>query len=128
MGQMFGAAEAEDSLYGTASMRPFVGFPGVTEGLPDDSVNLKFRRSQEKHALTAKLLDEMNEHLEAQGLLMLKGTRQSMRRVQTRLAPTGDPLGSGEQWQPPRPVVCGAVQRPGGAGQFHLPRARLMVV
>lgn len=66
--------QMEDSLYEIESMRRFAGFHSVTEALPDESTILKFRHFLEKHELTGKLLEAVNEHLKAQGLLMSKGT------------------------------------------------------
>lgn len=64
----------EDALYEIESMRCFPGFCGVTDTLPDETTILYFRHLLEKHELTALLLEAINAHLKAQGLLVSKGT------------------------------------------------------
>ena len=55
-------------------MRRFAGFSSVTDALPDETTILNFRHLLETHDLTTALLDEINVHLKAQGLLVSKGT------------------------------------------------------
>lgn len=66
--------QMEDALYEIESMRRFAGFSGVTDTLPDETTILNFRHLLEKHELTAVLLEAINAHLKAQGLLVSKGT------------------------------------------------------
>jgi len=64
----------EDALYEIENMRRFAGFYGVTDSLPDETTILNFRHLLERHELTAILLEGINAHLKAQGLLVSKGT------------------------------------------------------
>jgi IS5 family transposase len=66
--------QMEDALYEIESMRRFAGFSSVTDALPDETTILNFRHLLETHDLTTALLDEINVHLKAQGLLVSKGT------------------------------------------------------
>jgi len=66
--------QMEDALYEIESMRRFAGFSSVTDALPDETTILNFRHLLEQHNLTTALLDEINVHLKAQGLLVSKGT------------------------------------------------------
>ena len=66
--------QMEDALYEIESMRRFAGFSGVTDALPDETTILNFRHILERHELTAVLLEAINAHLKAQGLLVSKGT------------------------------------------------------
>jgi IS5 family transposase len=52
----------------------FAGFGGFTDTLPKETTILNFRHLLEKHELTAVLLEAINAHLKAQGLLVSKGT------------------------------------------------------
>lgn len=60
----------EYTLYEIKSMRRFQGFSGVTDTLPDETTILNFRHLLEQHELTAILLEAINVHLKAQGLLI----------------------------------------------------------
>lgn len=66
--------QMEDALYEIESLRRFAGFSGVTSALPDETTILNFRHFLEEHELTSALLDEINSHLKAQGLLVSKGS------------------------------------------------------
>ncbi len=66
--------QMEDALYEIDSIRRFAGFGSVTDALPDETTILNFRHWLEKHSLTAVLLNTLNSHLKAQGLLISKGT------------------------------------------------------
>ena len=66
--------QMEDALYEIESLRRFAGFSSVTAALPDETTILNFRHFLEEHDLTAALLDEINGHLKAQGLLVSKGS------------------------------------------------------
>ncbi len=70
----FSDRQMEDALYEIESIRRFTLFSNVTEALPDETTILNFRHFLEKHDLTAALLEEINAHLRAQGLLVSKGT------------------------------------------------------
>jgi IS5 family transposase len=61
--------QMEDALYEIESMRRFSGFTG-----PDETTILNFRHLLEKHELTLALLEAINAHLKARGLLVSKGT------------------------------------------------------
>jgi IS5 family transposase len=64
----------EDALYESQSMRGFVGIDLGVEAVPDATTLLKFRHLLERHALTQKLLEEVNAHLESHKLLMREGS------------------------------------------------------
>ena len=62
----------EDLLYEAESVRRFVGL-NLTEALPDETTILNFRHLLERHQLKG-LLEEINAHLESQGLRLREGT------------------------------------------------------
>lgn len=70
----FSDRQMEDALYEIESLRRFAGFSGVTSALPDETTILNFRHFLEEHDLTTALLEEINGHLKAQGLLVSKGS------------------------------------------------------
>jgi IS5 family transposase len=70
----FSDRQMEDALYEIESVRRFAGFAGVTDVLPDETTILNFRHFLEDNGLTAVLLDTINAHLKAEGLLVSKGT------------------------------------------------------
>jgi IS5 family transposase len=70
----FSDRQMEDALYEIESVRRFAGFAGVTDALPDETTILNFRHFLEDNGLTAVLLDTINAHLKAEGLLVSKGT------------------------------------------------------
>ena len=63
----------EDLLYEAESVRRFVGL-SLSEALPDESTILHFRHLLEKHGLGQGLFEEINAHLESQGLRLREGT------------------------------------------------------
>ncbi len=63
----------EDLLYEAESVRRFVGL-NLTEALPDETTILNFRHLLERHQLGKGLLEEINAHLEFQGLRLREGT------------------------------------------------------
>ena len=63
----------EDLLYEAESVRRFVGL-SLSEDLPDETTILNFRHLLERHKLDRSLLDEINAHLESQGLQLREGT------------------------------------------------------
>ena len=63
----------EDLLYEAESVRRFVGL-NLTETLPDETAILNFRHLLERHELGKGLLEEINAHLESQGLRLREGT------------------------------------------------------
>ena len=63
----------EDLLYEAESVRRFVGL-NLTEALPDETTILNFRHLLERHQLGKGLLEEINAHLESQGLRLREGT------------------------------------------------------
>lgn len=66
--------QMEDALYDMESLRRFAGFSNATAALPDETTILNFRHLLEKHALTAGLLEAVNDLLRAKGLLVSQGT------------------------------------------------------
>ncbi len=63
----------EDLLYEAESVRRFVGLK-LSEALPGETTILNFRHLLEKHSLGQGLLEEINAHLESQGLRLREGT------------------------------------------------------
>jgi IS5 family transposase len=66
--------QMEDALYEIESMRRFAGFSRVTDALSDETTILNSQHLLEKHELMAVLLEAINAHLKAQGLLVSRGT------------------------------------------------------
>ncbi len=65
---------AEEALYDSITMRQFAGVSTDADVIPDETSILNFRRLLEKHALTERLLAEINAHLCERGLFVGKGT------------------------------------------------------
>ena len=63
----------EDMLYEIESVRRFVGVK-LSGPIPDETTILNFRHLFEKHSLGKKIFDEINEHLNSQGLILKEGT------------------------------------------------------
>ena len=53
----------EEALYDIESVRRFAGIELGEQDIPDESTILNFRHLLEKHGLTEKLFDEVNEYL-----------------------------------------------------------------
>ena len=63
----------EDLLYEAESVRRFAGLK-LSGALPDETTILNFRHLLERHNLGLGLLEEINAHLEFQGLKLREGT------------------------------------------------------
>ena len=63
----------EDLLYESDPVRRFVGMR-LSGPLPDETTILNFRHLLERHSLGQGLLEEINAHLESQGLRLREGT------------------------------------------------------
>ena len=63
----------EDLLYESDPVRRFVGLK-LSGPLPDETTILNFRHLLEEHSLGRGLLEEINAHLESQGLRLREGT------------------------------------------------------
>ena len=63
----------EDMLYEVESVRRFAGL-SLLGPLPDETTILNFRHLLEEHELGAGLFEEINRHLESQGLWLKAGT------------------------------------------------------
>ena len=63
----------EDLLYEAESVRRFVGL-NLSEALPDETTILNFRHLLERQGLGQSLFEEINVHLESQGLQLREGT------------------------------------------------------
>jgi len=70
----FSDRQMEDALYEVESIRRFAGFASVTEALPDETTILNFRHLLEQDELTSVLLQEINTHLQENGLLVSRGS------------------------------------------------------
>ena len=63
----------EDLLYESDPVRRFVGLK-LSDPLPDETTILNFNLLLERHSLGQGLLEEINAHLESQGLRLREGT------------------------------------------------------
>ena len=63
----------EDMLYEVESVRRFAGLK-LSGPLPDETTILNFRHLLDKHELGVGLFEEINRHLESQGLRLQEGT------------------------------------------------------
>ena len=63
----------EDMLYEVESVRRFTGLR-LSGPLPDETTILNFRHLLEEHGLGTGLFEEINRHLESQGLRLQEGT------------------------------------------------------
>ena len=63
----------EDLLYEAESVRRFVGLK-LSGALPDETTILNFHHLLERHSLGEGLLQEINAHLDSQGLRLREGT------------------------------------------------------
>jgi len=74
--QCFGLSDEgiEDAVYDSQAIRGFIGIDLGRENAPDATTLLKFRRLLEKHRLTERIFESINEHLAARGLLLREGT------------------------------------------------------
>ena len=63
----------EDMLYEIESVRRFTGLR-LSGPLPDETTILNFRHLLEKHGLGTGLFEDINRHLESQGLRLQEGT------------------------------------------------------
>ncbi len=66
--------ELEDAICDSQALRDFVGIDLSRESVPDATTLLKFRRLLEVGELTQAMFEEINAHLQQQGLLMRAGT------------------------------------------------------
>jgi IS5 family transposase len=64
----------EDALYEIESMRRFARLELGEDALPDETTLLKFRHLLERHGLTARMMETINNELSQQGLLLSGGT------------------------------------------------------
>jgi len=64
----------EDALYEIESMRRFAGLDLGDDAIPDETTILNFRHLLEKHGLSAKMMNLINDTLTKQGLLLTGGT------------------------------------------------------
>ena len=62
----------EDALYEIESMRQFTGLK--LDRLPDETTILKCRHFLERHGLSKVLFQEVNKHLEENGLMLHEGS------------------------------------------------------
>ncbi|MGP9768241.1 IS5 family transposase [Halomonas sp. AOP13-D3-9] len=62
----------EDALYEIDSMRQFAGLK--LDRLPDETTIIKLRHFLERHALSKVLFQEVNKHLEKNGLMLREGS------------------------------------------------------
>jgi IS5 family transposase len=74
--QWYGLADEaiEDALYDSQALRGFARIDLATEGVPDATTLLKFRRLLETHDLCKGLFTAINADLTARGLLLREGT------------------------------------------------------
>jgi IS5 family transposase len=74
--QWYGLADEalEDALYDSQALRGFARIDLATEGVPDATTLLKFRRLLETHDLCKGLFTAINADLSVRGLLLREGT------------------------------------------------------
>jgi IS5 family transposase len=74
--QWYGLADEalEDAIYDSQAMRGFTGLDLGVEAVPDATTLLHFRHLLEEHALTARILAEVNALLSERQLLLRAGT------------------------------------------------------
>ena len=63
----------EDALYEIESMRRFAGLK-LSDALPDETTILNFRHFLERYKLGNKIFQEVNRHLQKQGLMLREGS------------------------------------------------------
>ena len=68
----------EETLYDSESMRRFAGIELGQDVVPDETTILNFRHLLERHGLTKKLFAKVQEHLQQEGLALVRA-RLSMR-------------------------------------------------
>ena len=68
----------EDALYENLSVQRFVGLR-LSDAIPDETTILNFRHRLEAAALGRGLLEEINRHLEAEGLQLTTAVRDGGR-------------------------------------------------
>ena len=64
----------EEALYDSLAMRSFVGIDLGREPVPDETTVMRFRHLLEKHALGAKIFEEVGRVLLERGLKLSRGT------------------------------------------------------
>jgi transposase, IS5 family len=64
----------EEALYGSPTLRAFVGIDLGREPVPDETTVCKFRHLLEQYRLGQVLFDEVQRHLQARGLTVSTGT------------------------------------------------------
>lgn len=74
--QCFGLSDegAEDVIYDSQAIRRFVCIVLSRQAAPDATTLLKFHHLLEEHGLTRQIVETINAHLAARGLLMREGT------------------------------------------------------
>ena len=71
----------ENALYEIESMRRFARLELADDALPDETTILKFRHLLERHTLTARMMNVINDTLEQRGLLLKGGTMVDATKV-----------------------------------------------
>ena len=64
----------EEALYDSVAMRSVVGIDLGVEGVPDETMECKFRHLLERHKLSKVLLQAVNDHLHRSGIKITTGT------------------------------------------------------
>lgn len=64
----------EEALHDVPLFREFAGLAGWADALPDETTILRFRHALEKDKLAPKMLQTVNEVLQAKGLMLREGT------------------------------------------------------
>ena len=74
--QWYGLADeaVEDAIYDSQALRNFMAIDLGRQSVPDATTLMGFRHLLEAHELTQAMLSEINAMLQAQGLLMSRGT------------------------------------------------------
>src|SRR5271168_221200 len=89
----------EEALGDRLSFRAFVGL-SLEEGSPDHSVLSRFRKALRDRGLDRRLFEEIERQLEAQGLLVKRGTLMDATLVEAAVKKPPSPAGSKSKTDP----------------------------
>ncbi len=93
----------EEALYDVLSMQRFAGIDLGTAPAPDETTICKFRHLLEKHDLGKRMFEEINAHLERNGVKIGTGTIVDATIINAPSSTVKQPL---------PPCACGRMKRP----------------
>jgi len=123
LGQWYGLSDRdlEEALCDRLSFRRFVGL-GMEQATPDHTTLFRFRERLNEAGLAAKLLALVNAQIEAQGLLLKRGTLIDATIVQTAGAPP-----SVQATEPPSDPDAAFIKQHGKPGATYGYKAHVAV-